>query len=68
MLNIDSFIVKEGDTFYFDLEDYNSKSDITIEDGDLVRFTCEDVKYTGKVITIGTKKNPAFVLGNVKKS
>jgi hypothetical protein len=68
MLNVDSFIVKEGDTFYIDLEDYNSKSDITIEDGDSIRFIYDGVKYTGKVATIGTKKNPAFILQDVKKS
>jgi ribosomal 50S subunit-recycling heat shock protein len=68
MLNIDTFIVKEGNTFYLDLEDYNSKSDIIIEDGDMIRFTYEDVKYTAKVVTIGTKKNPSFILNNVKKS
>ena len=68
MLNVDSFIVKEGNTFYFDLEDYNSKSDITIEDGDSIRFIYQSERYTGKVVTIGTKKNPAFILQNIKKS
>jgi hypothetical protein len=68
MLNVDSFIVKEGNTFYIDLEDYNSKSDITIEDGDSIRFIYDGVKYTGKVATIGTKKNPAFIFQDVKKS
>jgi len=68
MLNIDSFIVKDGNTFYFDLEEYNSKSELLIEEGDIVKFTCDDVKYMGKVCIIGTKKNQSFILEILKKS
>jgi G:T-mismatch repair DNA endonuclease (very short patch repair protein) len=68
MLNIDSFIVKEGNTFYFDLEEYNTKTDVIIEESDIVKFTYEGVRYIGKVCTIGTKKNQSFVLEIIKKS
>ena len=68
MLNVDSFIVKEGNTFYFDLEDYNSKSDITIEDGDTVKFNYEGQRYMANVATLGSKKNQSFILEVLKKS
>jgi hypothetical protein len=68
MLNIDSFIAKDGNTFYFDLEEYNSKTDLLIEESDIVKFTYEGVKYMGKVCSVGTKKNQSFVLEIVKKS
>jgi hypothetical protein len=66
MLSFDSFIVKEGDTFYFDLEDYNSKSDINIEYGDIIRFKYDGIKYTGKVDVIGSKKNQSFIINDIK--
>jgi hypothetical protein len=68
MLNIDSFIVKEGNTFYFDLEEYNTKTDVIVEESDIVKFTYEGVKYMGKVCTIGSKKNQSFILDIIKKS
>jgi hypothetical protein len=66
MLIIDSFIIKEGNIFYFDMEDYNSKSDINIEEGDIIRFKYDGIKYIGKVDVIGSKKNQSFIINDIK--
>jgi hypothetical protein len=68
MLNLDSFIVKDGNEFYIDLEDYNSKSDISIEVGDTVKFNYEGQRYMANVATLGSKKNQSFILEVLKKS
>jgi hypothetical protein len=68
MLNLESFIAKEGNLFYFDLEEYNQKSDISLEEGDVVKFTYEKEKYMGKVTSVGSKKNQAFILEITKKA
>ena len=67
MLSYSNFIVKDGNIFFFDLEDYNSKSDITVEEGDTIKFTYEGEKYVAKVATIGSTKNQSFVLDITKK-
>jgi ribosomal 50S subunit-recycling heat shock protein len=68
MLSPDSFIVKDGNVFYIDLEEYNSKSDITIDVGDTIKFNYEGQRYMANVATIGSKKNQSFVLDIIKKS
>jgi len=65
MLISEEFIVQEGNIFYFDLEEYNSKSDIILEEGDIVKFMYSGIKYTGKINSIGSKKNHSFVLNVV---
>jgi hypothetical protein len=65
MLISEEFIVQEGNVFYFDLEEYNSKSDIIVDEGDTVKFMYEGVKYIGKIASIGSKKNQSFVLNVV---
>jgi len=67
MLNPDSYITKDGNVFFFELEEYNSKSDIPMEEGDLIRFTNEGKKYCGTITVMGSKKNLSFVLENIKK-
>jgi hypothetical protein len=68
MLSVDNFIVKDGNMFYLDLEEYNAKSDLSIEESDIVKFTYDGIKYIGKVCTIGSRKNQSFILEIIKKS
>ena len=67
MLNFTPFIVKENDIFYFDVEEYNSKSDIAIEETDLIRFEYEGERYFARVISVNDKKNEFFVLEILNK-
>ena len=67
MINYEPYIVKDNGRFYFDLEEYNQSSDIQIEDGDTIKFTYEKERYTGKVISIGSKKNQYYLLEVSKK-
>jgi hypothetical protein len=67
MLNFTPFIVKENDVFYFDVEEYNSKSDVPIEETDLIRFQYEGKRYFAKVISVNGKKNDFFKLEILKE-
>lgn len=67
MLNFSPFIVKENNIFYFDVEEYNSKSDIPIEEADLIRFEYEGERFLAKVISVNGKKNDFFVLDILNK-
>lgn len=67
MLNFNPFIVKENDIFYFDAEEYNSKSDIPIEETDLIRFEYEGERYLAKVVTVNGKKSEFFMLEILNK-
>jgi hypothetical protein len=67
MLNYNLFIVKDKDVFYFDVEEYNNKSDIKIENGDIIKFTYENEKYIARVSNIGTEKNKFYILEILKK-
>jgi hypothetical protein len=67
MLNFNPFIVKENDVFYFDVEEYNSKSDLPIEETDLIRFEYEGERYLAKVVSINGKKNDFFMLEIINK-
>lgn len=62
MLNPESYIAKDGNVFYFELEEYNSKTDIPLEDGDTIKFTYDGTRYLGKVSTIGSNKNTSYIL------
>jgi len=66
MLNLNIFITEEEGTFYFDADEYNSKTDIPLEDGDLIKFNRNGKKYFAKVVNIGTKKNYFYVLEILK--
>lgn len=67
MLNYNPFIVKDKDTFYFDVEEYNSKSDIKVENGDIIKFTYENEKHMARVLNVGTEKNKFYILETFKK-
>ena len=68
MLSPDSFIVKDGNEFFIDLEDYNSKSDVSIDEGDTIKFNYEGHRYIANVASMGSRKNQSFVLDIIKKS
>jgi hypothetical protein len=67
MLNFTPFIVKENNVFYFDAEEYNSKSDISVEESDLIKFKYEDKKYFAKVVCVNGKKNDFLKLEILKE-
>jgi hypothetical protein len=67
MLNVDSFITKEGDTFYFDLDSYNKESEITIDNGDTIKFNCDGIRYAGKVVNKGGGRLGIFQIENTRK-
>jgi hypothetical protein len=62
MLNYSLYIVEDNGTFYFDVDEYNSKSDIKVESGDVIKFTYEGKKYMGKVLNLSGKKNDIYIL------
>jgi maltose-binding protein MalE len=62
MINLNLFITEDNGTFYFDAEEYNSKTDIQIEEGDLIKFTKNNKKYIAKTIAMSNKKNDFFIL------
>jgi|688.fasta_scaffold658562_1 hypothetical protein len=51
MTNISAYVYKDGDSFYFDSENYTdniaSSLSIDYEDGDMVKWVWEDKKMTG---------------------
>ena len=67
MINYTPFIVKDGDIFYFDVEEYNKKSDIVIEHGDIIKFTYDGQKNIAKALNIGSEKNKFYILEVLKK-
>jgi hypothetical protein len=62
MLNLNPYITKDKDIFYFDIEEYNSKNDISIENGDMIKFLYENKKYYAKAVALSNRKNEFFVL------
>ena len=62
MININLFITEDKGIYYFDVEEYNSKTDIKIEEGDLIKFNRDGKKYLAKTIGLGNKKNEFFIL------
>lgn len=62
MINLSLFITEDNGTYYFDAEEYNSKTDIKIEEGDLVKFNLNGKKYFAKTVNMGNKKNDFFIL------
>lgn len=62
MLNYSLYIVEDNGVFYFDVEEYNTKSDIPVEQGDIIKFTYDGKKYMGKVINISSRKNQFYIL------
>lgn len=66
MLKLDSYITKDGNTFYIELEEYNQKSDFPIEDGDTIKFTYEGEKYMGNIVCVGSKIK-SYIIEILKK-
>jgi hypothetical protein len=60
MLKIDNFITKENDIFYFDQESYNLESDFPIEEGDMIKFSYDEKRYTGTIVSLGDRKNGIY--------
>lgn len=52
MRNIERCIYKENETFFVDLHEWKSFSDISLQIGDIFTFTLDNVKYSVKVIDI----------------
>ena len=62
MLNYSLYIVEDSGVFYFDVDEYNLKSDIPIENGDIIKFNYDGRKYTAKVINVSGIKNQSSIL------
>ena len=61
MINIEPFIVKDGNNFYVDLELYHqSNKDIFIEEGDMLKFNYEGKRYIANVLNTGSGKHGIF--------
>lgn len=55
-MKIDSFISKENNIFYLDIESYNEdNNDIPFERGDVIKFNYNNQKYIGKLVEICLK-------------
>jgi hypothetical protein len=67
MLKIDSFITKEGNIFYVDLDGYNEQADVKFGDGDMVRFVFDDIKYIGTIVNNGGAKLGIYQIEKIKK-
>lgn len=67
MLNPESFITKDGNIFYFELEEYNQKSDVPFEEGDSIKFTYDSEKYIATIASFGSKKNISYILEITRK-
>jgi hypothetical protein len=62
MLNLSPFITKDNNVFYFDVEEYNSKNDIPIEEGDILKFKYEGKMYFSKAVGLSNRKNDFLIL------
>jgi hypothetical protein len=67
MLNYSLYIVEDSGVFYFDVDEYNLKSDIPIENGDIIKFNYDGRKYTAKVINVSGIKNQSSILQILSK-
>ena len=57
MVKIDDFIIKENDRFFVDFEEWKNGNGVSFEDGDLIRFTFDNVKYIGTLVKQGKEEN-----------
>jgi hypothetical protein len=67
MLNIDKFVIHENNRFFLDLEEWKNDTDISIEDGDMIRFSFENKKYVGTVKKIGSLLERLYEFVNTKQ-
>lgn len=49
MSSFDKFITKDGSRFYIDLDDYEQKNEMTIDDGDVIKFCYDKKRYLAKI-------------------
>ena len=66
MYNIDRYVFKEGERIFADLEERPSHPLYTIEEGDILKFICEEKRYMGKLIKFGKEKS-FYELINLKE-
>jgi hypothetical protein len=66
-MNIDDFVLKDGLFFYIDVESYNQNSDIKIEDGDVLKFNYDGIKYSGTISICGNGKTGIYQFHKIKK-
>jgi len=57
MVKIDDFIIKENGRFFVDFEEWKNGNGVYYEDGDLIRFTFDRVKYIGTLVKQGKEEN-----------
>ena len=67
MFNIYKFVIKENGRFFLDLEEWKNDSDISIEDGDMIKFLFENKRYIGTVKKIGSLQESLFEFCNLKE-
>jgi hypothetical protein len=66
MLNVDKYITKEGNRFFIDVEGWRNGLEVGIEEGDVIRFKYDDIKYMGRVVKFGSESD-LFELINVRE-
>jgi hypothetical protein len=55
MLGLEKYITEENGRFYLDVLEWNERSDISIEEKDIVRFILNGKKYVAKAVSCGSK-------------
>jgi hypothetical protein len=63
MVKIEDFIVKEGDRYFADFEEWKNGNGISYEDGDLIRFSIEGKKHIGTLVKTGREENLFEIMG-----
>jgi hypothetical protein len=66
MINIDKFLVKEGETFFVNLEEWKPEDGMSLEDGDTIKFNYDGKRYIGTLFDIKKGKD-FFEFVNVKE-
>lgn len=57
MLKLDEFVVKENDKFFIDFQEYKNKDGISYEDGDMIKFTFDNIKYIGTLFKMNNDES-----------
>jgi FKBP-type peptidyl-prolyl cis-trans isomerase len=66
MINIDKFLVKEGETFFVNLKEWKPEDGMSLEDGDTIKFNYDGKRYIGTLFDIKKGKD-FFEFVNVKE-
>jgi hypothetical protein len=67
MLGIDKFIINDGSKFYIDVENWKCENDLSLDDGDMIKFNYENKKYIAKIINIGNSNSSILELSILKE-